>query len=252
MTNLLDQAEELERIAAETRVDYLATRLPTLKGSVLDVGCGNGYSVLGWLARGYNAFGVDRSPYRLARWAEEGCVLNRVVVADAQNLPFRQQDFDLVVSSGMIEHVGVDESSTPYTICPHPDRDVQREHVIAELARVLSRNGTLIVDCPNGAFPIDFWHGDTVGAFRLHGVPDSLLPTHRELFLWAAAAGLAARVEPLSGRLRFRQIRSRWWGRLLAPAASMCLRILDRILLSRFSRAFVWLCPYVVISCRRT
>lgn len=251
MTCLLDEAEELEQAAAESRVGYLATRLPTVRGTVLDVGCGNGYSVLSWLARGYSAFGVDRSLYRLARWAEEGRVQGRLVVADARDLPFRQGGFDLVVSSGMIEHVGVDESSTPYTVRPQPDRDVQREHVIAELARVLSRAGTLIVDCPNGAFPVDFWHGDKVGSFRLHGVPDSLLPTHNDLFRWAAAAGLAARVEPLSGRLQFRQIRRRWWGRLLWPAASLYVRLLDRGLLSRVSRAFAWLCPYLVMSCRR-
>lgn len=251
MTGLLDEAEELERAAAEGRVEYLATRFPTLRGTVLDVGCGNGYSVLSWMARGHRAFGVDRSLYRLARWTEESCVQHRLVVADAQALPFRHGTFDLVVSSGMIEHVGVDESSEPYSVFPHPDRDVQREHVIAELARVLSRTATLIVDCPNGAFPVDFWHGDKVGSFRLHGIPDSLLPTHSDLFRWAAAAGLAARVEPLNERLRFRQIRRRWWGRFLSPPASLFLRILDRSLLSRFSGPFVWLCPYLVMSCRR-
>ena len=252
MTGLLDEAEGLERTAAESRVAYLAGRLPTPGATVLDEGCGNGYSVQSWLARGSRAFGVDRSLYRLARWVEEGCVHNRLVVADAQNLPFRQGGFDLVVSSGMIEHVGVDESVAPYTVHPHPDRDAQREQVVAELARVLSRTGTLIVDCPNGAFPVDFWHGEKVGAFRLHGVPDLLLPTHDDLFRWAASAGLTARIEPLSGRLRFRQIRRRWWGRLLSPAGSVLLRILDRTLLSRFSRGFAWLSPYLVMSCRRT
>jgi SAM-dependent methyltransferase len=251
MTSLLEEAETLERRAAEERVSYLSKLVPRIGGLVLDVGCGNGYAVRRWLAGGHRAVGVDRSLYRLARWAEEPEAEGWLVVGDAGSLPFRSGAFDLVVSSGMIEHVGVSESSSPYRVFPHADRDAQREAVVAELGRVVHAGGTLVMDCPNGAFPIDFWHGDRIGAFRLHPVPDRLLPTHYDLLRWASRAGLHPRIEPLSGRLRFRQIGRRWWGRLLAPLVSFFLRRLDRWMDTRYAAAVAGLYPYVVVSCRR-
>src|SRR5205085_1854621 len=133
------------------------------------------------------------------------------------------------VSSGMIEHVGVSESSAPYAIHPHDDRDRARAAVIEELARVTRTSGVTLVDCPNGAFPIDFWHGDRVGAFRWHQVPDRLLPGFGDLRAWARAAGREARLETLTGRLAFQQVGQHRWGRLLAGPMALLLRVLDRL-----------------------
>lgn len=254
MPELLEQAEALERAAAGGRVAYLSSLVPAIAGPVLDVGCGNGYGVERWLARGHRTVGVDRSLYRLGRWAAERATEGaerRLVVGDAAALPFREGAFGLVVSSGMIEHVGVSETSAPYTVRPHPDRDLLRRAVIAELGRILAAGGTLVVDCPNGAFPVDFWHGDRIGAFRVHPVPDALLPTHADLLRWGAEADLTPRIEPLGRRLRFRQVRRRWWGRLLAPLAALFLRALDRVVSTRLGRPLARLYPYVVVSYRR-
>lgn len=251
MSSLLEAAEALEREAAEGRVAYFGALMerPGLPaGSLLDVGCGNGYGVASWRARGLRAFGVDRSLYRMGRWASEHGRAPRLVVADAARLPFAASTFDGVVSSGMIEHVGVSERSNPYAIEPHAARDQLRGEVIRELGRVTRPGGAAFVDCPNGSFPVDFWHGDRLGASRMHRVPDSLLPGHRQLLEWGRAAGLGSRLQPLVGRLRFRQIRARWWGRLLGPVVESVLRALDPLLDSRLGAMIAWCYPYVVVA----
>jgi SAM-dependent methyltransferase len=251
MSCFLEQAEALERQAAEGRVAYYAERLlvkGSTVGNLLDVGCGNGYGVLEWRRRGIPCFGVDRSLYRMARWASEHKDRRPLVVADAQQLPFADASFDAVVSSGMIEHVGVSETSSPYTVTAHPDRDERRAQVIRDLGRVARGGGAVFVDCPNGTFPIDFWHGNRLGAFRIHPVPDALLPTHGELLRWGKAAGCRAAIEPLHGRLRFRQISQRWWGKILSPAVAAFLRLLDLLVSARLGRLVAWLYPYIVVS----
>jgi len=236
VTQLLRDAEALEARAATERVAFL-TRLFGNDARVglrlLDVGCGNGYSVAEWNDRGLVAVGVDVSLYRLSRWINEHPPDRRpFVIADAAALPFVDRAFDKVVSSGMIEHVGVSESSAPYTITPDPDQSAKRRQVIAELVR------------------IDFWHGDGLGAFRIHGVPDVLLPSYSDLRLWAGRCDARAVLRPLTGRLAFRQVGSRWWGRALAPMMRVYLRILDTLTRFGLGRLVVPLYPYLVIEIR--
>ena len=138
--DLLREAEALEACAATERVAFL-TKLfgdgSRPAGCLLDVGCGNGYAVKEWSGRGLDAVGVDISLYRLSRWVGEHPASNRpFVIADATALPFRNGVFDRVVSSGMIEHVGVEESSMPYTVVAQPGREEKRRRVVAEIARV--------------------------------------------------------------------------------------------------------------------
>ena len=46
---------------------------------------------------------------------------------------------------------------------------------------MLGPGGLLIVDRPNGAFPIDFWHGDHTNAPRWHWPSERLLPSYAEV-----------------------------------------------------------------------
>ena len=67
----------------------------------------------------------------------------------------------------------------------------------------------------------------------------------------AVAAGLTARLEALTGRLAFRQVSGRWWGRWLAAPAAVLIRFLDGGVARGWRRLPVLLYPYLVISLRR-
>jgi SAM-dependent methyltransferase len=183
---------------------------------VLDSGCGNGLSVDLLNERGYDAWGNDLSQLRQFQWRERQA-RERLVVASSLRLPFPDAYFDAVISSGVIEHIGVVESALPhYAVAPLADRDAQRAAFLAELVRVTRAGGVVFVDCPNGAFPIDFWHGDRPGAPRRHSRGEGFLPTFAEI---RALAPPAMRVDALSPykRLQFHQARRHWYGRLLGP-----------------------------------
>jgi SAM-dependent methyltransferase/glycosyltransferase involved in cell wall biosynthesis len=76
--------------------------------TVLEVGCGTGTDLLQFLRAGANAFGVDLSS-RSVTLAQKrlnlfGFDSGRVVVADAESLPFPKDSFDLVYSWGVLHH----------------------------------------------------------------------------------------------------------------------------------------------------
>lgn len=246
---LLREAEALEARGARERVAYYVRLLgPGRRGRLLDVGCGNGYAVDEWRSRGFEGYGVDCSVYRLGRWIAEGGGGRGLVLADAARLPFADGAFSDVISSGMIEHVGVEESAGPYSVRALPNRDGLRERVLGELVRVGDGLGAVLVDCPNGAFAVDFWHGDRIGSFRLHRIPDTLLPTFGAFRRWARRLGRRARLTPLSRRLSFRQVGRRWWGRLLRPAMAFWLWSLDLGLKAGLGRLLAPLYPYLVVA----
>ncbi|HEX9945824.1 MAG TPA: class I SAM-dependent methyltransferase [Thermoanaerobaculia bacterium] len=245
------EAERLEREASDWRINYYSKRLPAGGKRLLDLGCGNGYAVAAWRSLGVQAVGVDISRYRLARWVAEHRERRMLVLADARNLPFRPDTFDVVISSGMIEHVGVRESSNPYTVSAEVDQDEARAQVVGELSRIVRSGGIAYLDFPNGSFPVDFWHGDQIGTLRWHGIPDALLPGFRDVAKWASGAGMTVRLEALTGRLAFRQVSRHWWGRWLATPVAIFIRFLDRAVARDWLRLPIILYPYLVISLRR-
>jgi SAM-dependent methyltransferase len=179
---------------------------------VLDAGCGNGVSVDVLHELGFDAWGIDLSSLRKWQWRER-VHRDRLAVASALRLPFPDRVFDAVLSSGVIEHIGVEElGGATYSVRPLPDRDASREAFVAELLRVLRPGGRLYIDCPNGAFPIDFWHGPVAGNARWHSPREGFLPTFAEIKRYARGA----RVRPLPARDRFafRQVGRHWYGRL--------------------------------------
>ena len=230
--------------------------LPALREAgartVLDSGCGNGEAVDVLLGAGFDAWGHDLSAFRKWQWRSR-THRQRLVVADGLNLPFPSGVFDAVISSGVLEHVGVSERGGPgiYEVSPLPDRDERRRAFLAGLVRVLAPGGTLYLDFPNGAFPIDFWHGPTAGGARWHSPVEGFLPTVRDIRRLAERLGppLLVSVRSPHRRLRFNQVGAHWYGRLFrAPMAGFYA--LTAV------RGFTWLAatalnPYLTLSLRR-
>jgi ubiquinone/menaquinone biosynthesis C-methylase UbiE len=96
----------------------------------LDAGCGTGFLSLELAGRGHRVTGVDFAPAMLAearrKAAERGASI-RFEEADAENLPFAERSFDLVISRHVL-----------WTL-PHP------EAAIDEWKRVLRPGGRLAV-----------------------------------------------------------------------------------------------------------
>ena len=98
--------------------------LATLKfRSVLDVGCGPGYSLLRFLIAGKEVMGTEVCEY-LYGTALIAFMNNDVVVpARIQNLPFEAESYDLVYCTDVLEHI--------------PEQDI--EVSIRELVRVAKK-----------------------------------------------------------------------------------------------------------------
>lgn len=215
---------------------------------VLDCGCGNGLTVDLLVEAGVDAWGVDASQLRRWQWRER-THKQRLAMAGGSGLPFPDRYFDAVICSGVIEHVGVREVGGPhYAVTPLPGRDEARRALIAELLRVTRDGGTVWLDFPNGAFPIDFWHGPTPGSARWHRLGEGFLPSWRDIvaLLTAAAPGAAIRAVSPYRRLRLQQVGRHWWGRILGPAAHAFLRLTA-------TPGFRWLArsrlnPYLVVA----
>lgn len=75
--------------------------------SILDVGCGNG-AITNALGKTYKVTGVDRSENALK------LVKTRKIQASADNIPFKDNSFDMVFSSELLEHL--DEKTFSGTI----------------------------------------------------------------------------------------------------------------------------------------
>jgi len=83
------------------KVDYILKKRPA--GRVLDIGCAYGYIVRRLRSRGIDAYGLDISRYALSK--APGNVRPYLVHGSADNLPFPDKSFDMVVSFGTLEHL---------------------------------------------------------------------------------------------------------------------------------------------------
>jgi len=215
--------------------------------SVLDVGCGNGVSVDVLNALGHDAWGIDLSALRKWQWQKRDR-RDRLAVASALDLPFADEAFDAVVSSGVIEHIGVaEEGGERYTVRPLPDRQALRERYVRELLRVTRPGGRIYVDCPNGAFPIDFWHSAVGGRARWHRRDEGFLPSFREIKQLVLDADPSSTVRAISPhrRFAFRQVGRHWYGRVMALPMTLFFATVGSIF------GATPLNPYLVVEIRR-
>lgn len=99
------------------------------KISILDAGCGTGYN-LKCLEKYGVSTGVDINNNALVYCRKRG--INRISRASVLELPFRDESFDLVVSTDVLYHRAVQDDLT----------------AIKEIYRVLKKGGTLMVNLP--------------------------------------------------------------------------------------------------------
>ena len=119
----------------ERRLFVLADSVVKLRPKrILDIGCGSGF--LAGLIRkelpGIKIYGVDFSIEALKRCKN----LSQVYCVDIEHshIPFKDQAFDLIICSEVLEHL------------------FRPEHVVAEIHRLLTIDGIGIITVPNFSF----------------------------------------------------------------------------------------------------
>ncbi|MCD6318890.1 class I SAM-dependent methyltransferase [Candidatus Aerophobetes bacterium] len=93
---------------------------------VLDVGCGKGFLVEALREISVNAYGIDISKYALTSSG-----LTYLVLGSAENLPFRDDSFDLVTALEVVEHL------------ENPEK------FFIEAKRILKPKGVLFITTPS-------------------------------------------------------------------------------------------------------
>jgi SAM-dependent methyltransferase len=107
------------------------------RGALLEVGVGSGRLLARLAERGWEVTGIDASP-RMVELARARLPDARLEVARAEELPFEDASFDVVVAVGVLEYSALDPS-------------------LRELARVLRPGGRAVVGLLNSAAPAVVW-----------------------------------------------------------------------------------------------
>jgi SAM-dependent methyltransferase len=264
----LDENDSVQRSALEKENEGITARIenfflpligryaqvsgkPISQIAVLDIGCGNGLSVDILRRQAINAWGVDAGRARHDQWRQRGSG-KHLISANALRLPFQDASFDVVLSSGLIEHIGIhEEEGRRYHSYRLSDCEAKRIQFVREMVRMMKDDGFLLLDHPHGAFPADFWHGGAPGSLRWHKPSKDMLPRFAEIanyFRIADASLILASLSP-SQRLTFKKVGMHWYGRVFAPFMKFWLKILDRRALSFMARSF--LNPYLVTVAAR-
>jgi len=163
---------------ARHRAAYEFARARAPGGPVLDAGCGSGYGTASLAESLSPVVGVDRvRPDPSFRHVGAGFVR-----ADVEALPLVPESFDMVLSFQVIEHL---RDPGPY---------------LRELARVVRRDGTVLVTTPNRLT------SDGMNPFHVHEyVADELAERLREQFAHVEMRGVGASPDAaryLAARLR--------------------------------------------------
>ena len=108
--------------------DLLINGIP--KREMLELGCGTGHWSDYFLQKGFKVIGIDTSEAMLSI-AKKKNINIKCEIADSQNIPFKDESFDVVSSITMLEFVE------------------NQDKVIEEAYRVLKKGGTLILGCLN-------------------------------------------------------------------------------------------------------
>jgi SAM-dependent methyltransferase len=133
------------RAGQERRLQMVLRAAPMLRGGrVLEHGCGVGLYVQHLREHAQSVHGFD---FELARVKEAAALVGPglLVAAAAEELPYADKSFDVLLSNEVIEHVADDRRTA------------------AEMARVLRPGGRIVIFCPNRWYPVEqhgvYWKG---------------------------------------------------------------------------------------------
>jgi len=114
---------------------------------ILDIGCGIGTYVAKLRLFSDRVWGVDIDPEKVAQASQK---LPGIQAASAENLPFDDHSFDVVLLNEVIEHVADDRAA------------------LREACRVLRPGGKMVIFAPNRLFPFET-HGFYLGKRYIFG-----------------------------------------------------------------------------------
>ena len=119
------------KLVGGSRRDYVADAVDPSVGKVLDVGCAYGWALDALRGKADELWGLDSDGAVLAE-ASASYPEFHFVRGSATSLPFRDEEFDVVVLSEVIEHL----------------RDGERAAAVDEAHRVLKPGGQLVFTAP--------------------------------------------------------------------------------------------------------
>jgi SAM-dependent methyltransferase len=212
----------MEKRTAEYIIPWLLRDgKPLARICLLEDGCGFGDTVKQLAEAGVDAYGIDPGR-RNEHWGSLN-VAGRLLIADGTKLPFGDCSFDVVTSSGVLEHVG-----EGYGI-PRLQQKAPKQAYILEAIRVLKPGGRALIAHPNGAFPIDFWHPVKFG-LRVHMPYEPWMPSAIDIRRWVAASPIFASVRflPPENYLAFERVRAHWYGRAFSGTMRGLFGTIDR------------------------
>ena len=134
----------------DRRLEMVRRFVPLEGARILDVGCGIGTYVRGFRRFSDDVHGVDVDAARVAQASRD---LPNIRVAEAESLPYPDDDFDLVFLNEVIEHVADDRRT------------------IEEAARVTKPGGHVVVFAPNRLFPFETHGAYIAGRYRFGNIP---------------------------------------------------------------------------------
>lgn len=138
----LEMLYDVGQILKRRRILHLAGNVNGK--NVLDLGCGVGDSayVLAKNGRVVTCIDISFNSLRIAKgYLTDDNLEANFLVGDAQYLPFRESCFDVIVCTGVLEHLPNDD------IC------------VSEMKRVLRHLGLVIITVPHKLFkPAEAWH----------------------------------------------------------------------------------------------
>jgi len=108
---------------------------PSTESNILDIGCGPGFLALDLAKMGYKGCGMDTSKKMISLSSDlfnKSNISNwNFVIGDAENTGLKNEEFDCIVASGVIEYMNEDYK------------------MLKEMSRILKPNGFLIINVTN-------------------------------------------------------------------------------------------------------